>query len=135
MHDDLYFKELTRFKEQERPEVVLFLSNDSDLTKIAIACAFLTFKPVAKISSPPVEPDNETWEWLWENTNYDKSKLAEITNIPEYFLNEKLKPLIGNRILYPDGTINLFVQRFINEKVMKLFTRKEKRSGRAGKRE
>jgi hypothetical protein len=36
----------------------------------------------------------------------------------------KLRSLIGNRILYPDGTVNSFAQRYLRERVLKLFQAK-----------
>jgi hypothetical protein len=39
-----------------------------------------------------------------------------------------LKPLIGNRIIYPDGTVNSFVERYLRERVVKLFEAKPKKS-------
>ncbi len=42
-------------------------------------------------------------------------------SISETGLESKLKPLIGNRILYPDGSVNSFVQRYLRDRVLKLF--------------
>ncbi len=75
------------------------------------------------------ETENEVWDWLWENTIYSKKELIEKIGTPfsELALDGKLKPLIGNRILYPDGTMNSFVQRYLREQVVKLFETKPKR--------
>jgi hypothetical protein len=43
-----------------------------------------------------------------------------------------MKPLIGNRILYPDGTVNSFVQRYLREQVLKFFDTKLKRPAKKG---
>jgi hypothetical protein len=63
---------------------------------------------------------------LWKNTKVNLTELKEKTGVPysESVLESKLKPLIGNRILYPDGTINSFVQRYLRERVLKLFESK-----------
>jgi len=45
-------------------------------------------------------------------------------------LENKMKPLIGNRIIYPDGTVNSFVERYLREQVVKLFETKPKRLGK-----
>ncbi len=89
-----------------------------------------TTRPAANTSPPVGETDNEIWEWLWENTEYDLNELAEKTAIPGYLIGNKFKSLTGNRILYPDGTINSFVQRYLREKVLKLFDAKPKRQSR-----
>jgi hypothetical protein len=76
------------------------------------------------------EGENEVWGWLWENAKYSKKELIEKAGIPlsELGLENKLKPLMGNRILYPDGTVNSLVQRYLREKVLKLFEAKAKSS-------
>ncbi|MHC4982122.1 MAG: hypothetical protein ACYTF6_03005 [Planctomycetota bacterium] len=38
-----------------------------------------------------------------------------------------MKKLIGNRILYPDGTVNSFVRRYLREKVLNLFDGRPKK--------
>ncbi|HJX36106.1 MAG TPA: hypothetical protein VJ280_04010 [Dehalococcoidales bacterium] len=38
-----------------------------------------------------------------------------------------MRPLIGNRILYPDGTVNSYVQRYLREKVINLFDKKTRK--------
>ena len=47
-------------------------------------------------------------------------------------LESKMKHVIGNSVLYPDGTVNSFVQRYLREQVLKLFDAKPKRSAKKG---
>jgi hypothetical protein len=49
------------------------------------------------------------------------------TSLSEAGLENKMRPLIGNRILYPDGTVNSYVQRYLREKVINLFDRKTRK--------
>ena len=46
------------------------------------------------------------------------------TSLSEAGLENKMRPLIGHRILYPDGTMNSYVQRYLREKVINIFKRK-----------
>ena len=46
-------------------------------------------------------------------------------------IEHKLKPLVGNRVLYPDGTVNSFVQRYLRERVLKLFDTKPRKSAKS----
>ena len=50
--------------------------------------------------------ENEVWDWLWGNSRYSLTKLKDQTGVPysESVLEQKMKLLIGNRIIYPDGT-------------------------------
>lgn len=52
--------------------------------------------------------------------------------LDELALENKLKPLIGNRVIYPDGTVNSFVQRYLREQVLKLFEAKPKKPVKKG---
>jgi hypothetical protein len=49
------------------------------------------------------------------------------TSLSEAGLENKMRPLIGNRILYPDGTVNSYVQRYLREKVINLFDKKTRK--------
>ena len=71
--------------------------------------------------------ENEAWAWLWGNTSFSLAELKERTGIslPESGLENKMKPLIGNRVIYPNGTVNSYVQRYLHEQVLKLFETKQ----------
>ena len=69
------------------------------------------------------ELENEVWEWLWKNAEYSRTALVKKIGIAlsDSGLESTMKPLIGNRVLYPDGTVNSFVQRYLRHQVLKLF--------------
>jgi len=58
-----------------------------------------------------------------KNSN-DKGGLGLIGLRERAGLENKMRPLIGHRILYPDGTMNSYVQRYLREKVINIFKRK-----------
>lgn len=134
MTEDLYTEKLNWFKQNERPEVVLLLADNPDLVKIIVAWTSLDTKCTGKLAELPGDSENEAWEWLWENTTYSLKELKEKigTSLSEIALENKMKPLIGNRIIYPDGTVNSFVERYLREQVVKLFETKTKRSVKKG---
>jgi hypothetical protein len=134
MPEDLFAEKLAWFKQNEKPEVVLLLADNPDLVKIVVAWTSLDVKRADKLTRLPGESESEAWEWLWQNTNYPLSELKEKIGISfsELSLENKLKPLIGNRIIYPDGTVNSFVQRYLREQVAKLFETKQKRPVKKG---
>jgi hypothetical protein len=108
---------------------VLLLADNPDLVKIVVAWASLDVRRANKLTGLPGHSEGEVWEWLWENTTYSLKELKEKigTSFSEIALGNKMKPLIGNRIIYPDGTVNSFVERYLREQVMKLFEVKPKR--------
>jgi len=130
MIKDLYTEKLNWFKQNERPEVVLLLADNPDLVKIVVAWTSLDVRRASKLTGLPSGSESEAWEWLWENTTYSLKELKEKTgtSLSEIALENKMKPLIGNRIIYPDGTVNSFVERYLREQVVKLFEAKPKRS-------
>jgi hypothetical protein len=129
MPEVLYTDKLKWFKQNEIPEVVLLLADSPDLVKIVVAWTSLDVKRADKITDSPGESESESWKWLWDNATYRLSELKEKTgtSLSEIALDNKLKPLIGNRIIYPDGTVNSFVERYLRERVIKLFEEKSKR--------
>lgn len=130
MNDNLYAEKLAWFKQNEKPEAALLVADNLERIKIIIAWANLEVRHAEKLTQLNGESEKEVWEWLWKNTIYSKKELMEKIGIhfSELALDGKLKPLIGNRILYPDGTVNSFVQRYLREQVVKLFEAKPKRT-------
>ncbi|MEE9201764.1 MAG: hypothetical protein V3U31_01035 [Dehalococcoidia bacterium] len=122
-------QKLTWFKQNERPEAVLLVADDPERIKLVVAWTNLEVRRPGKLTELRGESENEVWEWLWKNTKYSRTELVEKIGISfsESGLESKLRPLIGNRILYPDGTVNSFVQRYLREQVLKLFEAKAKR--------
>ncbi len=129
MKEDLYLQKLAWFKENERPEVVLVVADNPERIKIVVAWTNLDVRRAEKLTELRGESENEVWEWLWKNAKYSLTELIEKIGIslPESGLESKMRPLIGNRVLYPDGTVNSFVQRYLREQVLKLFDAKPKR--------
>jgi len=132
MKEDLYTEKLAWFKQNERPEVVLLVSDNPEFIKIVVAWTNLDVRRVDRLTEPTGETENEVWEWLWENAKFSRTELKEKIGIPfsEPAIESKMRPLIGNRILYPDGTVNSFVQRYLREQVVKLFEAKPKKTAK-----
>jgi hypothetical protein len=70
------------------------------------------------------------WDWLWANARYSLDDLAERSSLTAPLVERKPKPLIGNRVLYPDGTVNSFVQRYLRERVLGLFDAKPREAAK-----
>jgi len=132
MSKNLYAEKLSWFKQNEKPETVLLVADNPECVKLVIAWTNLNVRCSEKVTKLRGESENEIWEWLWKNTIFSKKELIEKTGIhfSELALDAKFKPLISNRILYPDGTVNSFVQRYLREQVVKLFEAKPKRSAK-----
>lgn len=130
MSIDLYAEKLNHFKQNEKPETVLIVADNQEFIKIIIAWTNLEVRHSDELTKLSGDSENEVWEWLWENTVLNLTELKVKASVPysESVLQGKMKPLIGNRVLYPDGTLNSFVQRYLRERVLKLFETRPKRS-------
>lgn len=129
MSESLFAEKLNWFKQNEKPEAVLIVADNPELIRIIVAWSNLEVKRADKMTELKGDSENEVWEWLWENSRFSLTELKAKTGVPysEPVLEQKMKPLIGNRILYPDGTVNSFVQRYLREQVVKLFEAKPKK--------
>jgi len=130
LSEDLYAKKMAHFKENEKPEIVLLIGEDLDLIKIIVAWTNTTVMRARKLSPLRSDSESEVWEWLWKNAVYSREELIAKSALSEYSFDRRITPLIGNRVLYPDGTINSFVQRYLRDRVLKIFEAKPKRPGR-----
>jgi hypothetical protein len=130
MSEAIFAEKLAYFKQNEKPEVVLLVADNPELTKIIIAWTNISVEHISELTPLSNDSEREIWKWLWQNTQYSLTELKEKADISvaDYVLENKMKPLIGNRILYPDGTINSYVQRYLKEWVIKLFEAKPKRT-------
>lgn len=129
MDESLYQQKLAWFKQNERPEIVLLIADDAERVKIVIAWTNLNVRRADKLTALKSESENDVWEWLWQNCRYSRPELMEKAgmSLSESMLERKMKPLIGNRVVYPDGTVNSLVQRYLRDRVLKLFEPKLKR--------
>lgn len=126
-----YSDRLSWFKSEEKPEAVLVVADDATLTKIVVAWPAADVNRKTPSATPSGDSEHEWWEWLWKNVHYSQAEIAERTGIRGESLERKMQILIGNRVLYPDGTVNSFVQRYLREKVLQLFNSKPKKTAKA----
>ena len=127
--EDLFIEKLAWFKQNEKPEIVLLIADEPECIKIIIAWTNTQVVPADNLTELVNASEKEIWEWLWENTIYYPDELKEKTgaSFSEKGLENKMKPLIGNHIIYPDGIINSYVQRYLREKVINLFESKTRK--------
>ena len=127
MGENFYVDKLAWFKQNEKPEVVLMLADDPERIGIVIAWTNINVKPAETMTELVNTCETVIWDWLWENTLFSYSELKEKTgtSLSEIGLENKMRPLIGNRIIYPDGTVNSYVQRYLRERVVHLFENKK----------
>ena len=128
MSDDTFAEKLEWFKQNEKPEGVLLIADNAQLIRIAVAWTNTTVKRTENPGKPGDLSEAEMWDWLWEHAQYSRKELVQKSSLSQYGFDHKMRTLVGNRVLYPDGTVNSYVQRYLREKVLKLCEAKPKRT-------
>ncbi len=130
--NDLYLENLARFKQHEKPEAVLVIADNLKRIGIAVAWGNLDIHCSDNLTEIQNESEHGIWDWLWENTEFSFSELKIKAGLPchESVVPELLAPLIGNRVIYPDGTVNSYVQRYLRERVLSMFEAGKKKAAK-----
>jgi hypothetical protein len=125
---DLYAERLLRFKENEKPEAVLMAADSPHLLKIVVAWTGMPVCRKRLLRQLKGTGEEAIWNWLWENTEYSHDELIKRIPAADTTTPRKIEALIANRVLYPDGTANGFVEKYLREQVLRHFSRKLPRS-------
>lgn len=120
-------KVLCRFKAKEKPESVLLVAGSPQLLRIVVAWMNTPVSKAKRLSRLNRKDENGLWKWLWENARYSRDELT--MRIPSFDKDaeQKLNALIANRLLYPDGTINRYIAKYLREKTISCFPKTFKR--------
>lgn len=118
---DAWQAKLEAFKRQEQPETVLMLAGSAELTRIALAWSGMPVARKKKLKSCETDDHEGVWRWLWDNIEYSQDELLNRVpgSTPQTARN--FAALVANRVLYPDGTLNSFVSKYMKERVLGLF--------------
>jgi hypothetical protein len=111
---------LDRFRQKEQPEAVLLVASDKDYVNVASAWMRLSVRRRRRLTKPVRTSEADEWDWLWENVQFSEDSLRQKSGVPEKQFQDRLDTLIANRVLYPDGSVNSFVRRYMREKVLRL---------------
>jgi hypothetical protein len=129
MKRNKWAKHLGEFKEKEEAESVLFVAGNAQLTRIVVGWTNTRVSRATRLSKYVGSNDEAMWEWLWKNARYSLDELVVKSGVDRKALESKLATLIANRVLYPDGTVNAFVQRYLRSKVLKLLNVTMRKTG------
>jgi hypothetical protein len=132
MKRDKWATHLATFKRNEKPETVLMLAGSAELTRIAVAWSGTSVERKKRLCPCRKEDVQYLWQWLWDNTDYCKAQFLSRLPISTEKADRMFESLVANRILYPDGTVNSFVQRYLQQRVLSLFKVRRSSQNRAG---
>ncbi len=112
---------LSDFKESERPETVLVMAGQSELVRIALAWMQTEVTRAKRLTLRQGRSEGDLWSWLWENARYDRAALLGRIPNASPKTERNFDALIANQALYPDGTLNSYVGRYLKERIVRLF--------------
>ena len=116
------FKEcLEHFKVIERPEAVLMIAGSSALTRIGVAWTQMPVARAKRLTALPSELDESRWAWLWTHCRFSRDELRARVPGADAKTDGQIDALIANRVIYPDGTANSFVEKYLRELVLRHF--------------
>jgi len=98
------------FKGEELVEDITVLFSKDQAAYAESLRKIVSAWPKIKLERTPAKkpcPDDEygRWIWLWDQVSYDLEEIKKITGV-RMAVEALTKILIGNRIIYPDGTIS-----------------------------
>lgn len=131
MKKDKWLETLEQFRRVERPEGVLLVSGTPSLVRILVAWMDVPIGRRKRLTPLPKHGEAQ-WEWLWRNALYSVEELARRLPFSDSELERKLHALIANKVLYPDGTINGYVARFLRAKIVKTISSTGQKPRKAG---
>lgn len=121
MKTDAWTKVLNEFKDKERPETVLMVAGNPELLRIVVAWQATVSCRAEKLTKRTGTTEHELWHWLWENAVYSKTDLLNQISGNKTTAEQRFKSLVAGRVLYPDGTLNSFVGKYLRKRVLSLF--------------
>ena len=103
---------LDQTKENEHPDVVLLISDNAEAQRMLVSWKNLQKGNHDEKKKPTSLND------IWDNLDFDINQWAAIARVHTGLARDISKMLIANNLIYPDGTLNQFVQKYLNSLVI-----------------
>lgn len=113
---------LGQFKSNEQPESVLMVVGNAALIRIILCWSSAEIKRMRNPKLCKETSDEAKWNWLWSQITYSRDDLLARIPAAGSRTAKALDALIASRILYPDGTINSYVQRYLRQRTLQVFS-------------
>jgi len=123
---------LQRFKDSEDPENLVPLMEDQTLRNglVAWKSVSIKYKPAEECS---FQDETSRWNWLWTQIEYDSNTFAAVSGTKAQNVQTLITRLIGLRLIYPDGTVNMLARKYLQAMIMEKINKR--RPGRPKKTE
>lgn len=99
-------------KANEHPDVVLLVADNTNAQRLLVSWKNLP-RSFKKCKSEPASVDE-----AWKQVEFDLEQWAKIAYVLPGIAREIVNMLIANHLVYPDGSMNEFVQKYLNSLVI-----------------
>ena len=135
MKGEMFEVILEKFKKESNLEDILILFSEGSVYEqvrnFVVVWPKVTLNKVAVKESAP-EEKNAQWAWLWKHVKYDSMEITNKMGLTGLLGPDRIVEIaMGNRMIFPDGTISEYVQKAIRQLVAsKLGLTGKKKGGR-----
>lgn len=102
---------------QRHAHVATMIVRDEDLQAVVVAWSTLPVKWRQPRCRMP-EGIHQRWAWFWKGVRYDETDLAAVAGIGLAVLGAKVAQARALRLIYPDGTINVWAKAIVEQQAL-----------------
>lgn len=121
--DNTFIQIVSYFKNASTPERVVSLIGNKKLISALLAWKSVIIKRTSN-NICDLSDDNERWNWLWEQINWDRDAYLKVTGLKLQEISSYFEQLKGLKLIYPDGTIDKFAIQYLNSIIMNMLKKK-----------
>lgn len=99
---------LAAFRALEESDDAIVVLNDENAMKVLVAWSHTDQQWTRPDSKPPPATHGRMarlWTWVVSGWEIDPRRVAQLAGVPVTVAHEKISVLVGNRLIYPDGTM------------------------------
>jgi len=110
---------LAKFKKQASMEDVLILFSEGPIYEmvrnVIVVWPKVSLEKVVFKEAPP-EDKNGQWIWLWKHIKYNPMEISGKIGLTGILGPDKIMEIaVGNRMIFPDGTVSEYVIKAIRQ--------------------
>lgn len=108
---------LANFKKMEAAESIVPLVDDDTLRNALVAWKSVVIE-YTDAGDCPEKIEAAQWNWMWTKVKFDMNAFGVVAGLRPQDVQNIFCRLAGLRLIYPDGTINVFAAKFLQAQIM-----------------
>jgi len=108
---------LAEFKDSEEADNLVPLIEDQSLRNGLVAWKSVTIR-FKEASDCTYKDETSKWNWMWQQIEYDSDTFAAVSGSKPQNAQALIIRLIGLRLIYPDGTVNILARKYLQAMIM-----------------